>query len=417
MSQPPDAASGFVFVGHSDQGGRSDGTQVMVSRGHAYIGHPFSHGFSIIDVGDPRCPETVGFVPCSPGTWTLGVQAHDHLLLVTEEFDFFSLTDEQSTHFGASTKHGGSGMQSTHPVYGGRGEAFTAGLRIYDISEPAHPRPIGFCSVDGFGLHRAWWPGDRYVYASASLDGFTDHVLVVIDVADPTAPTVVGRFWMPGQWLAGGEQPTWNHRVALHHGLTADGLLYSSWRDHGLAVIDVADPSAPALVSRLTWSPPFGGNTHTSLPLPDRGLVIVADEAAAEVGQEQQKRTWIVDVRDRRFPTSIGSLPTPSDQDYLAKGGQFGPHNLWENRPEGWVSSDTIFATYQSAGVRVFDIRDQFQPREVGYYVPRGPERMIDPRAGIAPVVHSSDLFVATDGLVYVIDYNIGLTIVQWNGN
>ena len=44
------------IVGHSDQGGRPDGVQVMVHRGYAYIGHMFSKGFSIIDVRDPKNP-------------------------------------------------------------------------------------------------------------------------------------------------------------------------------------------------------------------------------------------------------------------------------------------------------------------------------------------------------------------------
>ena len=44
------------FVGHSDQGGRSDGVQVMVHRGHAYVGHIFSGGFTVVDVRDPKNP-------------------------------------------------------------------------------------------------------------------------------------------------------------------------------------------------------------------------------------------------------------------------------------------------------------------------------------------------------------------------
>lgn len=416
MQPAPDSASNFEFVGHSDQAGRSDGTQIMVANGHAYIGQPFSQGVSVIDVRDPRRPKPVGFLPNTSSTWSLGVQAHGDLLLVTEEFDFFTLTEKQATHFTASTSDGGAGLNSTDPVFGVRNETFTAGLRIYDISDPAHPRAIGFCPVEGFGLHRAWWVGDRYVYASASLDGFSDHVLVVIDVADPTRPVVAGRFWLPGQWLAGGERPLEPGRVALHHALVADGIGYGCWRDAGLVLLDLAEPTRPELLSRVNWSPPFDGNTHTALPLTDRGLVVVADEAAAEVGQEQQKRTWVVDVRAPQRPTPIATFPTPADRDYTAKGGSFGPHNLWENRPEGWVSSTTVFATYQSGGLRAFDLSDPFQPTEIGHYVPSAPQRMVDPRPGIAPVIHSSDLFVGRDGLVYLLDYNAGLSIVQWTG-
>ncbi len=42
------------LIGHSDQGGRPDGVQLMVHRGFAYIGHMVSQGFSIVDVRDPK---------------------------------------------------------------------------------------------------------------------------------------------------------------------------------------------------------------------------------------------------------------------------------------------------------------------------------------------------------------------------
>jgi len=72
-------------------------------------------------------------------------------------------------------------------------------------------------------------------------------------------------------------------------------------------------------------------------------------------------------------------MPTPSDQDYVKMGGQFGPHNLHENRPGSFQSSTTIFATWQSAGVRAFDITNPFRPEEVGYFVPPQPTRWAEP--------------------------------------
>ena len=64
------------------------------------------------------------------------------------------------------------------------------------------------------------------------------------------------------------------------------------------------------------------------------------------------------DNRDQANPVIIATFPQPAEADYKAKGGHFGPHNLHENRPGSFVSSELIFATYQNAGVRVFDIRD-----------------------------------------------------------
>jgi len=35
----PDYARNMQLLGYSGQGGRPDGVQIMVARGHAYIGH------------------------------------------------------------------------------------------------------------------------------------------------------------------------------------------------------------------------------------------------------------------------------------------------------------------------------------------------------------------------------------------
>jgi hypothetical protein len=64
----PDYARNMRLIGHSDQGGRPDGVQLMVHRGYAYIGHMFSKGFSVIDVRDPSCPCSVAYVAAPPNT-------------------------------------------------------------------------------------------------------------------------------------------------------------------------------------------------------------------------------------------------------------------------------------------------------------------------------------------------------------
>jgi hypothetical protein len=125
---------------------------------------------------------------------------------------------------------------------------------------------------------------------------------------------------------------------------------------------------------------------------------------------------WIFDVRLPENPISISTLPIPSEADYCAKGGNFGIHNLWENRPGAFQSSRFIFATYYNAGVRVFDIGNAFQPREVGYFVPPNPTQMFDPRPDRPQVIQSCDCFVDRNGLMYLTDSNAGLNILQFEG-
>jgi hypothetical protein len=67
----PEYSRNMRLIGHSDQGGRPDGVQLMVHRGFAYIGHMVSQGFSIVDVR-PQNPKPAGYVPALPvpGTCT-----------------------------------------------------------------------------------------------------------------------------------------------------------------------------------------------------------------------------------------------------------------------------------------------------------------------------------------------------------
>jgi hypothetical protein len=406
----PVASRNVTSVSHSDQGGRSDGVQVMVHRGYAYIGHGFSNGITIVDVRDPKRPRVVDFLPCPPNTRAIHLQTHEDLLLAVNGPSVWTMQEfrDSQAYFAASPADALAGRVGT----------FTAGLRVFDISRPERPAEIGFMPVDGIGPHRIWYTGARYAYASIHFAEFTDHVLAVVDMGDPEKPEVVGRWWIPGMWRAGGETPSWRpgRRYALHHALVAGDLAYGAWRDGGLTVLDVADPTRPRLLAHRNWDPPFGGGTHSPLPLPDRGLLVVADEPTSAGCSQGLRHIWMFDVREPANPVSIATFPTPAEADYCARGGNFGPHNLHENRPGAFQSSRLIFATYYNAGLRVFDVEDPFRPREVGYYVPAGPERMIDPRPNRPRVIQAADCYVDRDGLVYVTDSNAGLNILRFEG-
>jgi hypothetical protein len=397
------------FVSHSDLSGRGDGVQIMVHRGHAYIGHGFSNGITTVDVRDARNPKVVDFIACPPGTRAFHLQTHDDLLVAVNAPSVWTMQEFQND----KAYFGGSPADRLKDQ-----SRFTAGIRVYDISRPEKPNEIGFMPVDGLGPHRLWYTGGRYAYASIHFADFTDHIFAVIDMSDPTKPHVVGRWWLPGMWRAGGETPTWRtgKRYALHHGLLAGTLVYAAWRDGGLTVLDVADPTQPKLVVHRNTDPPFGGGTHSPLPLTDRNLLVLADEPTSANCIDGRRYIWMFDIREPGNPVSIATFPQPSEADYCAKGGSFGPHNLHENRPGAFQSSRLIFATYYNAGVRAYDIENPFQPREVGFYVPPNPARMMDPRPNRPQVIQSCDCYVDRNGLMYLTDPNAGLNILQFEG-
>lgn len=408
----PDYSRNMRLIGHSDQGGRPDGVQVMVHRGYAYIGHMVSQGVSIVDVRDARNPKPAGFIAAPPGTWNIHLQTHDDLLLVVNARDLFADASfaEEKVYYTRSVADTVSTKQ--------QGKSWSAGLRIFDISTPDKPREISFLPLDGIGIHRIWYVGGRWAYVSALLDGYSDYIFLTIDLADPQRPEVAGHYWLPGMHTAGGETASWpeGKRYALHHAIISGDTAYGSWRDGGLTLLDVSDRTNPQLISHRNWSPPFGGGTHTALPLPDRDLLIVLDEAVLDNQEDGEKLIWVFDIREPSNPVSIATFPQPKETDYVKKGAHFGPHNLHENRPGSFISSSLIFATYQNAGVRAYDISNPYQPKETGALVPAAPARMVDKRPGRPQIIQSCDVFVDADGIIYSTDYNAGLSIIEYRG-
>jgi hypothetical protein len=410
----PDFARNMRVVGHSDQGGRPDGVQIMVQRGFAYVGDMISKGFSVLDVRDAKNSRAVNYVAAPANTWNIHLQVHDDLLLVVHAKDMFAaaeFADERAYYSGALGKIVGTAEAK-------RARDWSAGLAVYDISKPDGPRRIAFMPVEGGGIHRIWYTGGRWAYVSVLLDGFTDYIFMTVDMSDPTRPHEVSRWWIPGMNLATGETPSWaaDRRYGLHHAIIHGDTAYAAWRDAGMVVLDIKDRTKPKLIVHKNWSPPFGGGTHNCLPLPDRDLLVVLDEAVLDHQEDGLKLIWVFDNRARENPVSICAFPTPTEADYKSKGGHFGPHNIHENRPGSFVSSQLIFATYQNAGIRVFDISNPFAPKEAGALVPPQPATLADTRPNRARVIQSADVFVDAKGLIYATDYNAGLYILEFGG-
>jgi len=396
-------------ISYSDQGARPDGVQVMYNRKHVYVGHMFSDGVTVLDANDPRALKPVGFFSAGSGTRTHQMQNHGDILLLANGANIVAMQsyDGQRGYFENNLADSITNRKK-----------FRSGLSIHDISKPSELREIAFLEMPGLGVNRIGWQGGRYAYVSAHFDGFTDHILCVVDLKEITKPEIVAKWWLPGMNRSAGETPNnpKGKRYALHHMLTDGKLGYGAWRDGGLTIHDLSDPTHPKLLSRMNWSPPFAGGTHTPLPLPGRQLAVVLDEANAQQCAKGLFHTFVLDVRSPENPVTISTLPTPNDRDYCASPGTFGPHNLHENRPGSFQSEDIIFATYNNAGVRVFDIKNQFAPQEIAYWVPPVPQKLMDPRPNIALDAKTADLYVTREGLMFVSDWNAGMHVLEYKG-
>src|ERR1700733_3644918 len=300
-------------ISYSDIGGRPDSVQGMLNRQHLYVGHMFSNGVTILDAADPRKPRPVGFFTGGDYTRTHHLQVSGDLLLLANGANIVAMQsyDDLRGYFENALVDSITNKKK-----------FRSGLSIHDISRPSEMREIAFLEMPGFGINRLWWTGGRYAYVAAHFDGFTDHILCIVDLQNITKPVIVSKWWLPGMNRSAGEVSTApkGRRYALHHMITAGNRGYAAWRDGGFTIHDISDPTNPKLLSHINWSPPFAGGTHTPLPLPKRQLAIVADEANADQCAKGLFHTFVLDVRSPENPVPIATLPTPRDRDFCTNG-------------------------------------------------------------------------------------------------
>jgi hypothetical protein len=392
-------------VAWTDMNGCPDALQIVGTRlrGRYYVvcGHFISGGVSIVDVTDPARPEVVHHLPAeTPNTWNINVQVADNLLMVANE----------------RILPGWGPLPPDSP--------WVAGVQFYDIADPAAPRRLGAWHTSGTGTHRNWYAGGRYAYLTASETGYVGRFLLILDVSDPEHPTAAGRWWVPGQAAKLGEQPWWptdhGFHATLHGPIVVGDRAYLAYEDFGLQILDVADPAHPQLVGACNMKPPFAGYTHTTLPLLERNLVVAAEETIAFNCQEQQKRIWLIDMREPSHPVPFQTLPMPVEPPgapaWCEKGSRFGPHNLHENRPGAFHSETLVFNAFFNAGLRVWDIRDPFRPREVAAFMAPNPPRALDYRPQAVPVLSSEDVYVDDRGYCFLTDHSAGLYVVALEG-
>jgi len=292
-----------------------------------------------------------------------------------------------------------------------------AGVTVYDIGDVENPKRIAFFDTSGShsrGCHCLWFVDGRYAHLCTGMPDATprnpldDQFYVIVDLADPTKPREVGRWWLPGTHEGDDAPPPIRH-TQLDMGFRTHNInvypqrpdrAYVAYIDGGVIILDISDMSRPKMISRVDYHPPFAGFTHTVLPLFDRDLLVVTDEEAGGLRSEAStnKFIWVMDVREESNPVIISTFPKPSREEYPDPKDWMGPHNVHENEPlpTSWYSSNLIVGTFFAAGVRAYDISNPYRPEEVAFYVPPVPEG--------APYMWINDVYIDERGLVYAID-------------
>lgn len=402
LPMPGASAEGIEALGYHDLDGRPVfklAMQVVEERWYLYATHFWEPRLSILDVTDPAEPRVVAAIEGPANTATWQVQVANDLLI--------------------------QGLEHKPEVWGGDPTApADEGVRIYDVSNPTSPVLLSHWRTGAHGVHRNHYTGGRYVHLAASQPGFEGNIYVILDIGDPAQPRVAGRWFVPEQFVAGGGS---SERRISHHGpaYVEGDRAYLPYGAAGLVTLDISDVSSPVLVSRMEIGAAFSSMIalHTAIPRPERNIVLVNTEAIAERSQEPYNFAGIVDISDESHPRlqSLFPVPVPAAAapypNFSTRGGRFGPHNQHHPQDSRILhdSDDLVFMTWFNAGLRVYDIRDPYLPREVAWFLPDDPKE----RRGLLPkdlVTQSEDVLVDARGNIFVSDKNHGLFVLRAPG-
>src|SRR3989442_7794395 len=400
---PPGAvASNVRAVAYSEVDGRPPfklSIQERNGRWYLYMGHLWHRGWTVLDVTDPSKPSVANFIPGPANTWTIQMEIADGTMVTA--------------------------LEKIAPGWGGdAAQPNDEGVVIWSVADPVRPQRLGQYKTGGTGTHRNFYSGGRYVHLAAGMPGYSGNIYVIVDIGNPANPVEAGRWWVPGQHVAGGETP--KRDVSVHGPPYVVGdLAYVPYGEAGLVILDIADVARPQLVGQLPYTPPLISfiRAHSVLPLPTRKLAVGNSEAIQEDCKEPLNHASVVDVANPARPVLLAIFPLPAPppssryRDFCDKGGRFGPHNVNQLHHNPFVDrSDTlVYLTYFNAGLRIVDIADARLPREVGYFIPPDPTR----RYGTLPkklVVQSEDVLVDARGYIYLTEKNQGLWILQYTG-
>jgi hypothetical protein len=285
---------------------------------------------------------------------------------------------------------------------------------VYDVNADCrHPALQSSLPVGLLGHESGFAPDGNTFYATSISSGH----ITAVDLTDPKLPTII---------------TTVNYRS---HGLTVsdDGNRAYVAAQEGLIILDVSDVQArkpgPQVreVSRLTWDTLTIPQVAHPVTIGGRPFLVEIDEfsTAASGGPLPASNGprvgagRIIDISDERAPRVVSDfrleVNEPEHRDEIAGDpGAFSPAQGYAGhycsvprRKEPGI----VACSFIASGLRVFDIRDPFHPREIAYFTaPKGPSS-----TGGAPSNYamSSPAFAPSRGEIWYADGNTGLYAVR----
>lgn len=325
-------------------------------------------GFYIVDVSDAQKPRAVSFAPMAG--------------------------------FLADVKASESG----NFVFMGVQLAGTLGVQAWNVAVRERPVPAGFFPMQS-GCHMLAVHGDILYCAP---NDATVRLFEIVETPAAVALVPRGAYAPKGAPLApvtadadnAGEEFT--HDMTVQDDpLTGEPVMYVSFWEYGLRVVDVSDPDAP--VELGAWlgagaEETYEGNIHTSMAtMVDGKRVLVTVPEYATVPS-----VTFIDATDYANMTALGVwAPKPADA-WGEQARSFSTHNFQ-------VLDGRVYMAMYHGGVWVIDgstAERLAAPVAVGYYLPADGPALPSSTLGSGPSVWD---VVLKDGVVFATDMGQGL--------
>lgn len=393
-----------VVIGHLDPGGGFT-ADVWAHRETAYVGSwgtgsacP-AHGMRAIDISKPTKPVLSSVFASGdefPGTFT------EEGWVGRIRTPFFN-GDLAAV-----------GVQVCDGSLAGRSSPVFRGAALYEVTDPANPELLSLYhtgeNTRGFHeLRVVQRPDGRVLLMGGVVNSLpdTDNALGdfrIGDITDPRNPVEIAD-WdfrrdapteLRERLLAErGADQLWNHSaLPFDNGMKAVAFM----RDAGAVFFDISDPANPMFLGHTTYAPTDGGNAHSGAFLANERIFILSEEIAPPFeGQGVWGFQRIFDVSDLSNPRQISRFATENGLEPRLDG-RYTAHNPM-------VRGRLMFSAWYSDGVRVVNLADPANPREVGFFVP-------------PPTADPQGFFVAPDGtvehpLVYGVFVHRGLVLAS----
>ncbi|HEU5209447.1 MAG TPA: choice-of-anchor B family protein [Longimicrobiales bacterium] len=306
-------------------------TDAQTGKEYALVGR--NDGTSFVDISNPTRPVFVGFLPRTEGSptavWRDIKVYRDHAYIVAD----------------ASGEHGVQVFDLARLRGASAPQTFTPDTTYH-----------GIASAHNIVINEA--TGFAYAVGASSGGESCGGGLHMIDIRDPKNPSFAGCFADP---QTGRAATGYSHDAVCvtyagpDSDYTGREICFGS-NETALSIADVTDKDSPKALSRASY--PNVAYSHQAWPSEDHRYLFMNDELDELQGNVKQTRTLVWDITDLEDPQLVAEFAGTTEAS---------DHNLY-------VRGNLMYQSHYQAGLRIVDISNPTEPREIGYFdtVPYG---------------------------------------------